>query len=360
MPTVADIAQTSGNEFFGSLFDVTRSSTPIFSALETMELMGDRYLSLGLNTLPTAAGFRDINQGAPAAEVGLKMGEMKARRLKLLVRTAKDSTDLWNARSTSPSGQRVGVDWFTLQTRARLKAELLNVEKCIIYGTAIDAKSFPGLKQLTSTAVASNTLALTDDAAGTGYVRSCVNMGGVTASVASSVYSVCEGELDVHLKVGGLSGMAGFLAMSPIETQYDADTEDSTLRQQYYFSSGEGFMGLSVMGSDEIEASRQFIQYSLRRLCNITPLVPLTDAAMDALYDAHPSDHKPTKFLMSIRSAKQLRSSRVANRTVFINAGGPAMNNQYSNTGGIPDNFNGIPIIASEWILNNEAIETPA
>ena len=360
MPTLSDIAQISGNTFVKNIFDAVRASTPILSSLETMELTSDRYLSLAMTELPTAGGFRDLNQGAPAAEVGFKMGDVHAKLIKMLVRTAKGSTDLYNSRLRAPSGAQIGTDWFTLQTQARLKAENLNLEKCLIYGTAQDAKSFPGFKQLTSTAVASNTLALTDDAAASAYVKAVVNMGGSTSNVASSVYSVCEGELDVHLKVGGLDGMAGFLSMSEIVEQYDADTEDSTLRQLYYLSSGQGYVGLSVMGSDELEATRKFTQYSLRRLCNIPPLVPLTDAAMDALFESHPDGHKPTKYYMSMRSRKQLQASRTAGRTVFVAGGTTAQNSSFSNLGPLPTEHNGVPIIASEWILNTEAIETPA
>ena len=56
----------------------------------------------------------------------------------------------------------------------------------------------------------------------------------------------------------------------------------------------------------------------------------------------------------------QVANEHAAGRTVFVAGGTTAQNSSFSNLGPLPTEHNGVPIVASEWILNTEAIETPA
>lgn len=360
MPTIADLAQIRNNQFASEMFNTVQSATPILTSLDTRELLGLTYLSLAITALPTAGGFKDLNEGATTGRATMKMGRVEAHRLYMVVSEPVSSTELWNRENTAPGGAMVDDDWLTIQTRARLESENLNLEKCIIYGTAQDAKSFPGFKQLTSTAVASNTLSLTDTAASTGFTKEVINAGGATANVASSVYSVSEGARGVTLRAGGVQGMGGFLQMSEVTRQFAADPGDSAKEQEYYKTCGEGYIGLSVQGSDQVSADRAYVQRALRRLANLTPLVPLTELMLDKLLMSHGPSAPPTKIFMSYRSGEQLQASRSPGSVVFFMGGGDARNATATQRPGLSDNHRGVPIVYSQWILDNEAIETPA
>ena len=236
-----------------------------------------------------------------------------------------------------------------------------NIDKLIIQGTSLDGKSFLGLKEIT-VATTANTLALTAAPEASSYAKSAINAAGTTATTASSVYSICEGEEDVALRIGGPGGLEGFLNMSDIQEVYLADPDDSTRKQRYYVSDGEGYLGLSVFGSGENATNRKFTQYSLRRLFNLTADsgATLTQAKLDILLESHPDGHRPTKLVMSKRSQRQLRDDLASTATVFINGGGDARSNTFTRRPELPMSYDGIPIIASEFIGSTDAIEVPA
>lgn len=361
MPTASEIAQVAGNEYASALLDVLRADSPIFSNLLALPMMGTSFLTLALTGLPTPGGVLDLNQGYVGGKATLTMDKVEAKRFGILVEAPKSSTDLWDRSNKLANGAQLDFDYMTLQARAALRAELNNIDKLLIYGTALDAKSFPGLKQLTSAASTADVLSLSEGPEDGGYIKSAINVTGTTASTASSVYSVCEGAQDVSLRFGGPQGVEGFLSMSQIKEEYQADPGDSTRKQPYYLSHGEGYLGLAVFGSSQPKADRKFTQFSVRRAFNITADSgkTLTQAIMDALIESHPDGHKPTKFLMSKRSQRQLRDDLASTATVFVN-GGDARNSTYTRRPELPRDYDGIPIIASEWIYSNEAIEVPA
>lgn len=360
MPTAAEIAQVSGNEFASYLLTAVRAEAPIFSSMMALPLMGTSFLTLAITALPTPSGVLDLNQGYVGGKVTMAMGKVEAKRFGILVQAAKSSTDLWNAQNRLASGANIGRDYLSIQAAGALKAELNNIDKLIIGGTDIDAKSFPGLKQICA-ATTANTLALTDAPEAVSYIKSAINAGGTAASTASSVYAICEGEEEVALRVGGMGGIEGFLNMSQVQEVYLADPDDSTRKQRYYVTDGEGYLGLSVMGSSAATADRKFYQYCARRLFNLTADsgATLTQAKMDTLLESFPSGHTPTRYLMSKRSQRQLRDDMYSTATVFINAG-DARNNSFVRRAPLPDNYDGIPIVASEWIGSADAVEVPA
>lgn len=360
MPTAAELAHISGNPYASYLLDAVRADAPIFSALYSLPMMGTSFLTLAITALPTPSGVLDINQGYKGSKATLSMEKVEAKRFGLLVEAPVSSTDLWNAQNRLASGANIGMDYMTMQARAALRSELNNIDKLILLGTGLDSKSFFGLKEIT-VATTANTLALTGAPEADKYVRSAINAGGTTSATASSVYSICEGEEDLALRIGGIGGIEGFLGMSPVKTVFQADPGDATRKQEYYISTGEGYMGLSIFGSGENATNRKFPQYSVRRLFNLTEDSgkTLTQQKMDFLMESHPTGHKPTKFLMSPRSQRQLRDDLASTATVFIQ-GSTAANSTYTRKPELPPDYRGIPIIVSEEIGSTDAIETPA
>lgn len=361
MPTIAQLAQIRNNPFGSEIFSTVQTATPILDTLDTREMVGRSYISLARTGIPVAGGFKDLNEGASSGQVTFKMGRVDARRIYVVVSEPKRSTDTWDEENMLPGGAMLDEDWFTLQTKGRLETEKLNLEKCIIYGTAIDAKSFPGFKQLTATSLASNTLALADTAASTGFVKEVVNAGGNSANLTSSVYSVSEGSRGVVLRAGGIGGMANFLQMSEVKEQFAPDPGDSSKEQEYYKSAGEGWVGLSVQGADQVSAERSYVQRALRRLCNITPTTGLTELMLDKLVAAHGPSAPPTRLFMSYRSGELYQASKSPGSVIFMmGASGDANKASFTQRPDLQNNHRGIPIVYSQWINDDEAVETPA
>lgn len=365
MPTASELAHVSGNDFASELFDATRAETPIVNAFEALPMDGTQYLSLAIHTLPAASGFLNINEGMRVSRGVLSMDRVDAYRVGVLVREPKSSTDLWNSTNRSARGAGLAKDWFTIQTELRFKAEMLNLERQIINGTANNAKGFIGLRQATSAAAAANVLALTDNPEDFAFARHAINAGGSTSNAASSVYSVYMDAMGACLRMGGPQGVAGFMAMSEVKTQLLAEVDPIdglTKEQEHYYSTGEGYVGLAISGSSNGTA-RTFAQYSVRRAFNLTNQAgaTCTEALLDLLIAAHPAGSKPNAFFMSGRSQRQLQADKGTNAQVIVNMSpGDAALRSTSYRTPLPVEHRGIPIIVSDIIGNGDAIEPPA
>lgn len=345
-PTAADLAAGRCNEYMAGMLRAIYDQLPVFSSFPAFDLKGTSIFCLALAALPAAGGFLDLNEGYISSKAQLVTGKVDAKRIGVLIESAKSSTDLWNA-------ERPGMNWIDIQVQARLLSELQNLEKSIFLGTVNDAKAFYGLKQICSPTTA-NTLALSGTPT-VPFSKSVLNAGGSTANTATSVYTVCHGPMDAGLYMGGPGGVAGFLSMTEIREQYQADPGDATRKQRYYITDGEGYCVVALMGSSEQFTDRKYPQFSVRRAMNVTADVgcTCTESLLDKLIAMHPSGHKPTAIYMSIRSQLQLLADRIANGVVQLNP---------SHTGtvrpGLPTEHRGIPIIVAEGaILDTQAVE---
>jgi hypothetical protein len=365
MPTAAEILAVSNNRYAGNLFMAARDSAPIVEIFEALPMTGTQYLSLAVGALPTAGGFLHINEGMIASRATLVMGKVDAFRVGMMVREPKSSTDLWNAQKQAAINSGLVDDWFTMQAKLKAKAELINVERQILFGHANSSKGFIGLRQATSAALATNVLTMTQDPEDFAFARHALNAGGSTSNTASSVYSVWMDPLGACLQMGGPQGVEGFLNMSEVKTTLlqEVDPLDGlTKEQEHYYSSGEGYIGLAINGSSDGTA-RTYAQYSVRRAFNVTAQAGFTctEALLDALIASHPAGSKPNAFFMSGRSQRQLQADRGSNGqvTVFMTPG-DALSRTMAHRTPLPVEHRGVPIVVSEQIPNTDAIETPA
>jgi hypothetical protein len=90
-----------------------------------------------------------------------------------------------------------------------------------------------------------------------------------------------------------------------------------------------------------------------RRIYNLTADSGkgLTDALLATAMATFPVGHRPTHIFMSRRSQAQLQASR----TVVLNGNGNVRPNQ-ENVAPLPTTYDGIPIVATDSILNTDAI----
>lgn len=355
-PTAAEIAQVSGTRFLQGLIDYSRTATPIFSSFSARQITGTRFKTLALGALPTEPTFVALNEGYTNSKALFTLGEFALSRINRMVKVQTSSEALWNAENIASE-----QDYFTIQAMYSFKTALLHIEKVMLYGTSYDAKGFPGMKQLTP-ALTANTLTYATPTApeDDGYVRSFINAGGTTASTASSVYAVKFGPLDAQMVMGGPNGIAGFLNLTPKERvlQSVVDPVDGLTKDDWFnVSTGEGYVGLSVAGSNE--TTRGYAQQCVRRIGNVTGDTGkgVTEALLDYLIESFPSDKKPDAIYLSARSLRQFRASKPV-ASIVVNDGGVV--SSATVTQPLADNHRGIPLIVSDNILNTDAIEVPS
>lgn len=358
MPTAAEIALVAGNEFAADIITAVYRELKVFAAFQALPLRGRKFSTLAWKADAAAGGFLRRGQGYTATEGSLVKGEVNAARVGFMVKSPCSTTDEFD-RETAANGIST-PGFLQINARSRGYSEFVNIEKQIFLGTANDSLGFPGLKEICAY-TSSNLLTTSQDAASYDFARSVINVGGSTSNTASSVYGVNMGPNAVHLRVGGDNGIAGFLALSPVKKEFDADSEDSTRQQEYYKAACEGYIGMSVSGSDSVFADQNYSQFDVRRLANVTAQAgyTLTQTLMDLLWDSFPDGHKPTHFFMSRRSRRQLRDDIDAALTVNVqmSSGDAALRTSRTKTQ-LPDEWNGIPIIETVRITDTQAIES--
>ena len=344
--------------FLSGLLYTVRTEVPVIDHFDALEMAGTRFWSLAVTGLPSA-GFLNVNEGYTSTEATLQMAEFNAFRIGGAVEVPESSANLWNDENNR--GAQLPYTFEALQAETKMKAFLRTVQQQIFTGTSNDSKGFPGLKELTPF-VSGNTYTATDIPQDAAWAKSVINAGGSTSSTASSIYAVSYGPTKCCLRFGGPQGMAGFLAMSPWERVWKTATDpvDSASKSQWYrVSSGEGYVGLQVSGSNEANASRKFRQDSVRRIANVTQDSGkgCTEALLDQLIASFPPGYAPSAFFMSYRSQKQLQDSKGTGQTIFVNGNGGMQDPTYTQRAPLPTEHRGIPIIVTDAIGNTDAIE---
>ena len=360
MPNAIDIA--TGRDAPATLGMLTQviTATPLFNAFDMRTSPFTRFSTLALVGLP-AGGFVRFGAGFKMGTAALAMREFDCSYIGAMVKAQVDVANRWAAEH-----RNVGYDYFTLQASTRLQADLIRVEKQIIYGTAIDPLGFPGLKQVTPGTLASNVMSVTDTADDIDYTKTVINAGGNAAGAASSAYGIVFGELDVQLVMGNDSTGSGELfvfgerritPMAPDSTKPDELADHET--GQY-----AGHIGLAVAGFSPVAAGDTVpSQYSLRRLMNLTPDdgCGLDDYKMEKLLLSFPDGKVPAIFAMSSRSGDQWAKSRKPGATtIFVGGQGGGRAGTVNIQPERPRDYAGIPIVYTRAIRNNDAIEVPA
>jgi hypothetical protein len=200
----------------------------------------------------------------------------------------------------------------------------------IFYGTSYDSKGFVGLKAFTPKTAAAGMSEIVVDATGTG-------------TAATSIYAVKFGIQDIHLVFGA-----------------NQTLELSEFRDQQLTNSTTGgkFAGRVAELTAYIGMQRININ-SVGRILNVTVDSGKTasDSLISQLLEKFPVGFTPDAFFMSRRSHGQLARSRPV--TIFSQPGvAPGSNSRTPPiiATSVPD-FNGIPIVVTDSILNTDTAE---
>lgn len=308
--TLLDIAKLNGNDAVVGLIEENLTYAPELSIFPARTIKGTQYTTGIRDGLPTT-GFRNANEGQTPS---------KSTYRKALVECSIFGGNVVVDKAVAGAYED-GPDAFkAIEADGVMKSALIALGSQIWYGTTQDAKGFPGLSAFVDSS-------MTYDAVGT------------TASTASSVYAVCLGPKLVQMVFGqgaafSLGEWRDQLVAGPVTgTNFDA-----------YVNALTSWAGLQAID-----------KYSVAKMKNVTAdsTKTCTDAKLAGLLALFPVGYVPSAFFMSRRSRSQLQASR----TVVLNTvGSNKVTSNAELVAPIPTEAFGIPIIATDCLLNTESI----
>lgn len=307
-----DLAKQRGNDVVVGLIEESILVNPEVALFPARGITGTSYKTVIRVGYPTAA-FRSGNEGASLTKSTFENRLAECFIIDVPVAADKALADVWE-----PGG---AAGYQMVESVGMLEAVHRRCAKSVYYGNSVaavtaglgDAKGFPGFIDAYD-----NTSAHEIDA--------------TDNTALSSVWAVKLGIRDVHFILGGGTDVLSLLPEWRIETVLDSNSKRFTA----YVNSLMGWLGMQV-GSVN----------SLVRIKNIgtTTGKGMTDALGQDAIELFPSGVKPDYFIMSRRSRKQLHKSRIA---VATGQGVTA------NSVPIPTDIEGIPIVTTDAISNNE------
>ena len=314
-PTLLDIAKVNGSDALVGLIDESSRFVPEISgrvyrgATEVLvpnlgysrTVKGRQYKSL-VRTATPQGGFRNANEGS--ASIKSTLAEINVETFILNPR--------WECDKAVADSDEMGPQRFiAMEAEGLLAGAMMDAAKSFYYGrgTLGNAKGHPGLINSVDSSM-------------------IVDATGSTADTASSVWAVKWGLKNVTW-VWGENGM---LELS--EVRLGDITDGSSNRYTAYIQEIMAYPGLQVGH-----------KYACGQIKNLTAQTGkgLTDALLGTLYSRFPIGMQPDCFLMSRRSNEQLRASRTATNATGTEAA-------------IPTEWNGVPIVTTDSILDTEAI----
>jgi len=315
-----DRAKMTGNDTAVGLIEEITDVNPEIDALFARPIDGTEFTTAVRIGLPSV-GFRKLNQGVDASK-----SKFDKRRVECFILSGRVEVD----QATYAAGKAVGetdLDIEATESVGVARAAKITLGSQIFYGNpGEDDAGFPGLRGL---------LPKTGDLV--------VDATGSTAGTGSSVYAIKTGIKDVALIMGN-GGDAMNLSDFRDETIFDANGKPLPGRVADLM----GWIGLQVPHKN-----------CVGRIANLTAQAGkgCTDDILSELYSKFPVGSKPDFYIMSRRSARQLQKSRGTG--VVVNVGpGAGLSGNVANSAPTPlMTADGIPIIITDGIVDNEAIE---
>jgi hypothetical protein len=364
MPTAIEIATMRGAPITLGVLRLVQTAVPLFSAFDVRAVKKTEFKTLVIDGLPDVDPFVNLGEGFLPGLVTMSLRKFSCSYLGGLVKVQVDVANEWQAEN-----EDLDYDYFTLQASERIKADLVKVQKQMIYGTASgSAKGFPGLKQMTPGLgkVDSNVLAMTDTPQDTDFAKSVINAGGSTANTASSAYGIVFGPLNCQLVMGATSDQGNelFNFGERVEQMIAPDPTNAPLAlAKHELAQYSGHIGLSIGGFSESDHAKVKTQHAVRRVSNLTNQTDcgMDDFVMEKLLNSFPEGQVPNIWTMSHRSGEQWAKSRKSTGSVtFVGNMGSGRDGTINRAPQQPNEYAGIPVVYTKAILNSEAIEAAA
>lgn len=309
--TLLDIAKLNGNDQVVGLIEENLPAAPELSVFPTRMIKGTSYYTVKRTGNPSVS-FRGANEGVTASK-----SSFAKSLVEMYILAAAIETDL----AVAQAFEEGAAAYEMIEASGVMKQALVEIANQIWYGTTTDAKGFPGIKAATPFGGAMT-----------------VNAAGTTATTASSVYAVKFGNQDVHL----ITGNNAAFRLSEFRDQQLTDAAGAKYAGRV--ADLTAWLGLQIGNAN-----------CVGRICNLTAETgkTLSDALLAQLLEKFPVGMKPDAIFMSRRSRRQLQASR----TVTLFGQGSGRPNQPT-VAPIPTEYEGIPIHATDSILNTDAIES--
>lgn len=312
--TLLDVAKLNGTDAVVGLIEESISAAPEMALFPVRTIDGTGFKTVVRSGLP-AVDFIAASQGIAA-------GKSTFENKRFDCQVLGGRVEVWKSILDAPENG-TPADIKATEAAGVMEAALRKVGTQIFYGTTAlgSSKGFPGLVSFVDSG-------------------KILDATGTTADTGSSVYFVKFGPRDVSLVMGRNGTME--LSEFRIESLSDSDGNKGP---------GEVADLASWIGL------QQASKHSVVRIKNLTADSGkgLTDALLASAMDLAPAGWMPDAIFMSRRSRTQLRAARSAvtalrgdGKTGTL-GGGAA----YVPT---PTDFEGIPIIATDSILNTEPI----
>lgn len=304
-----DIAKLNGSDTIVGLIEETLTYAPEVQIMPARTIRGTSYKIASRVSYP-GVGFRAANEGSTPTK-----SEFENQLIECYILSGAVQADLAVARAYEDGEQA----WKDIESVGVMRQAMIELGSQVIYGTTADAKGFPGLQAIHT-------------AFNSGLV---VDAGGTTGGTASSVYGINTDTQGVQLVFGaGTTFELGEWRIENVGTAsvYPAHVANLT-----------AWVGMQV-GS----------KYSVGRLKDATADsgAGVTDAKLAELLSKYPVGYRPNYWLMNRRSAYQLQVSRSASSV----QNGVKTSNGSEIFAPLPTESNGIQIVITDSILNDEAL----
>jgi len=294
-----DIAKLNAGDAAVGLIEEAHTSHPEVRIGAARTIKGTTFSTKVRTGLPTAA-FRNANEGVAASK-----STYENRLVQCFILNPRWETDkaVANAYEDGPEAL------IALEGAGQVEASLQTLGSQMYYGTANDAKGFPGLVDVVQSSMV-------------------IDAGGTTSSTGSSVWAVRFGPADVQFVLG----QDGEIEMP--ETYTARVTDDDNNPYTAYVSELTAHVGLMVGSVTSIGQIKDLTKDSGKGL---------TDALLEDLLATFPAGKQPNALFCSRRSLGQLRKSRTATNATGKEAP-------------LPADFDGIPLYSTDSITNTETL----
>ena len=314
--TLLDIAKLNGNDSVVGLVEENLTYAPELAVITARTIKGTTFKTVSRDSYP-GVGFRNTNGG-----VTYTKSSFLNRMFECYVLSGNIRADVavMSAYEDGPEAYKF------IEASGVAKQSLIEVGQQFFYGTAADAKGFPGLQAFHT--------AFSAELTNRSVAPIVLDAGGTTAATGSSVYGVKFGEQGVQFLFGNNQGLT-------MSNWFQQMVNDGTAGQDYLaeVSSLNAWIGLQAANP-----------YCVGRLKDATADSGkgVTDARLAELLSLYPVGYKPDRWFMSRRSAFQLQSSRSATSNTSGGAGMPQA--------ALPTESNGIPITITDSITDVETL----
>ena len=317
--TWLDRAKMVGNDLAVGLIEENLNVNPEIDELFARNIDGTSYDTAIRIGLPST-GFRGLNKGIAASK-----SEIDKRKVECFIFGGRVEIDKAAYAAAKQVGQ-TDLEVEATEASGVALSSKISIGTQIFYGApGANDSGFPGLRGLLPK---------------TGSL--VVDAGGTTANTGSSVFAIKTGLKDVALVLG--NGDVFSLGDFRDETLYDDEQKPFPGRVADLC----GYVGLQVPHKN-----------CVGRIGNLTAQAGkgCTDDLMSELYSRFPVGSKPDFFVISRRSARQLQKDR--GTAIVVNVGpGAGLTGNVAKAAPTPlMSADGVPIIISDSIVDNEAIE---